>query len=158
MLALYGLLYLFPSINKKTQYFIAIKAQQSKHSTPHQSPTPSPSPAGRGAVCSVTLTSKASDVGSMESFISVSINQQKTQYNLYSFQNTATKAYHSPPYGGGVRGWGFAGVGGGALRGCGVAYSSSVGLISSICSCTILRLNTLSSIVYAMSKLRFDLM
>ena len=48
--------------------------------------------------------------------------------------------------------------GGGALRGCGVAYSSSVGLISSICSCTILRLNTLSSIVYAMSKLRFDLM
>ena len=47
----------------------------------------------------------------------------------------------------------------GDVWGCSRAsYSSSVGLISSICSCTILRLNTLSSIVYAMSKLRFDLM
>ena len=44
----------------------------------------------------------------------------------------AIKAYYSPPCGGGA--------GGGA-------YSSSVGLISSICSCTMLRLNTLSSIV-----------
>jgi ATP-dependent DNA helicase RecQ len=36
--------------------------------------------------------------------------------------------------------------------------SSSAGLMSSICSCTMLRLKILSSMVYAMSKLRFDLM
>ena len=91
-----------------------------------QSPTPDPSPVGRGVVCSVTLTSEASDshisfscssdelsdVGIIGSFISVSINQQKNttkslSQSKHSNQITAIKAHHSPPYGGGARGWGF---------------------------------------------------
>ena len=99
-----------------------------------QSPTPGPSPVWRGVICSVTLTSEASDshidfscssdelsdVGIIGSFISVSINQQKKHNKIFiaikaqqpkhSNQITAIKAHHSPPYGGGARGWGLAGL------------------------------------------------